>query len=367
MKWYEKQAADVAHIKNFYEGRRARADFRLNERVGLACDINTAGGTLQRTAEGKIVEAKTDGSYVVDFGRHGKHLFEAEVAAKALYAIRKSDMRGSIRKTLATQVDEALTPGHRVKDADGRQYFIEQADVFGRTFQCLDERGRTRVLSKHEVEPVNEAEALPGGNPLALAPGSTVVVRGINPALNNIRARAILPAEASGIVGQTGILGFAYYPAGQGSTMYRVILQSGGMKDFSMEELAPAGGMMQANESVVGKRINTSRDGISPAALAVARTAGAAGEAVGRGIRNKISGKPSGFGVAVTTPAKGGSVTRSVGTYDDETASKTRLGVQVTRPVKGGTVTRSVGVGMKPTPPSKDAPSSGGACPHCGK
>lgn len=241
MNWHDKQAADVAHIKNFYEGKRARADFRLNERVGLACDMNTAAGVLPRTAEGQIVEALGDGSYVVDFGHSGKHLFAPEVAAKALYAIRKSDMRESIRRTMAMQVDESFTPGHRVQDLDGRQYFIEQADVFGRTFQCLDEKGRTRVLSKHEVTAVNEAEALPGGNPLALAPGSTVVVRGINPALNNIRARAIPPAEAPGIIGQTGILGFAYYPAGQGSTMYRVILQSGGMKDFSMEELAPAG------------------------------------------------------------------------------------------------------------------------------
>lgn len=323
MKWYEKQAADVAHIKNFYEGRRARADFRLNERVGLACDINTAGGTLQRTAEGKIVEAKTDGSYVVDFGRHGKHLFEAEVAAKALYAIRKPDMRESIRKTLATQVDEALTPGHRVKDADGRQYFIEQADVFGRTFQCIDEKGRTRVLSKHEVTAVNEEEALPGGNPLALAPGSTVVVRGINPALNNIRARAILPAEASGIVGQTGILGFAYYPAGQGSTMYRVILQSGGMKDFSMEELAPAGQMIQANESMRG---------------------------------------PGWLSEPSTYVDKDGN---SILTRDEYSRNQSK---KIFADKVAGAVGKIFGSKSKaPSPPSKEAPSFPRACPHCGK
>ena len=250
MKWYEKQAADIAHIKNFYEGKRARANFHVNERVSLAYDINTAGGTIPRTSEGEIVEAAIDGSYVVDFGATGKHHFSAEVAAKALYAIQKSDMRETIRKAMNSRIDESFNPGHRVKDMDGRQYFIEQADVFGRTFQCIDEKGRTRVLSKHEVERVDEEEALPGGNPLALSPGSTVVVRGINPALNNIRARAILPGEAAGIIGQTGILGFAYYPAGQGSTMYRVILQSGGMKDFSMEELSQAGEMMRANESI---------------------------------------------------------------------------------------------------------------------
>lgn len=324
MKWYEKQAADVAHIKNFYEGRRARADFRLNERVGLSCDINTAAGVLSRTAEGQIVETHDDGSYVVDFGRSGKHLFAPETAAKALYAIRKSDMRESIRRTMSMQVDESFTAGHRVKDLDGRQYFIEQTDAFGRTFQCIDEKGRTRVLSKHEVEAVNEEEALPGGNPLALAPGSTVVVRGINPALNNIRARAILPAEASGIVGQTGILGFAYYPAGQGSTMYRVILQSGGMKDFSMEELAPAGQMIQANESM-------------------------------RGLT----------GSAMERPEYVDQDGRPILSRDEYNRNKIK---KIVADKVGGAIGTIFGSKSKaPSPPSKDAPSGGGACPHCGK
>lgn len=88
------------------------------------------------------------------------------------------------------------------------------------------------------------------------------------------------------------------------------------------------------------------KDGIGPVGRMTARAAGSAVASAAQGTKNVLSGKPSGFGVAITTPTKGGSVTRSAGNYDDDTASKTRLGVQVTRPVRGGSVTHSVGTSM---------------------
>lgn len=256
MNWYEKQASDIIHIKNFYERKNARADFRLNERVSLAQDLNTAKGVIQRTAEGQIVETKNDGSFIVDFGKKngGKQHFTNEAASKLLYTVQKSDMRESIRKAMRSQVDESFVPGHRVCDNNGHQYIIEKSDVFGRTFQCMDEQGRTKVMSKHELAPLDESEPFVGNT--AMAPGSMVAIRGINPQLNNLRARSILPAEAPGIIGQTGILAFAYYPTGTGTQMYRVILQSGGMKDFSMEELGAPQGLA---ESDLSERTGTSK------------------------------------------------------------------------------------------------------------
>lgn len=245
--WAEKQMNDLVHIRNAYHGGgKSPIKFRVNETVLTRQAITLTDREIPRGTRGKVFEVAKDGSYTLDFGgKLGKIPFSAAVAEARFEVVRGDTIRESIIKGLTDQykVPANLLPGQRVKDAAGHQYFVEQGDVFGRRFQVMNTEGNPKIIERTELQPMSEEEPFggpPSGESIAngpLPPGAKVIVRNIDPVNHTFRRYGVAPGEAAGIIGQTGVLEFAFYAVPGSGPIYRVLLSQGGRKDFSSSEI----------------------------------------------------------------------------------------------------------------------------------
>ena len=148
-------------LKEIYEmnrktfgGIKETKTFKVNENVEATSTITLASGYIRSGVKGVVAEVY-DNSYVIDFGgRAGKVAIAKQVAEESFVARPVTGTRDILRKTIegSLTVGDSINIGDRVVDAEGRQYAIEQADVFGRRFKALSENGVTRVLDKSEVK-----------------------------------------------------------------------------------------------------------------------------------------------------------------------------------------------------------------------
>lgn len=145
-----------------------------------------------------------------------------------------------------------FTEGSIIQDAEGNKFYIDEVDPYSHALLLLSETGVSIRATMRDYLPL--AEDADVRQTTGLAVGQHVQVTGLNPELNQYRARAVTPMEEPGIVGQTGVIAFAYYPTSgvsdQEINMYRVILTNGGKKDFSAAELGTP-----TNEEVGGQDI----------------------------------------------------------------------------------------------------------------
>jgi hypothetical protein len=243
-------------LKEIYEmnrktfgGIKETKTFKVNENVEATSTITLASGYIRSGVKGVVAEVY-DNSYVIDFGgRAGKVAIAKQVAEESFVARPVTGTRDILRKTIegSLTVGDSINIGDRVVDAEGRQYAIEQADVFGRRFKALSENGVTRVLDKSEVKKIAEDAPL-AGEEMPSAAGKMVRIVGIDPQSNSLRARGIPSGSQENVVGQVGVVEFAYYPTGVTAPMFRVLLQGYGRRDFTGAELAPADGPQMAQE-----------------------------------------------------------------------------------------------------------------------
>ncbi len=242
--WSEKQMNDVLHLRNVYHGGgKAAPSLRVNETVLARQAVTLTDREIPRGAQGKVVEHTSEGLYKLDFGKWGAVTVSPEVATSKFEVVRGDSIRESLIKGLtnAYQIRESLRPGARVKDEDGNQYFVEQGDVFGRRFQCMNTKGQPKIIEVQQLTRIDESTPFTEDASIAntpLPPGSKVIINNIDPVHNSLRRYGVAPGEAAGIVGQQGVLEFAFYPSA-GVPVYRVLLQNGGRKDFTVNEIQP--------------------------------------------------------------------------------------------------------------------------------
>lgn len=227
--------------KKMFGGIKEANTFKVNENVEATSTITLASGYIRSGVKGVVAEVNDD-SYVIDFGdRSGKVAIAKQVAEQSFVARPVTGTRDILRKTIegSLTAGDSINIGDRVVDAEGKQYAIEQADVFGRRFKALSENGVTRVLDKSEVKKIAEDAPL-AGEEMPSAAGKMVRIVGIDPQSNSLRARGIPAGSQENVVGQVGVVEFAYYPTGVTAPMFRVLLQGYGRRDFTGAELALA-------------------------------------------------------------------------------------------------------------------------------
>jgi len=242
--WSEKQMNDMLHLRNMYHGGgKSTPTLRVNETILTRQAVTLTDREIPRGAQGRVVEQTAEGLLKLDFGKWGSLTVSPEVAASKFEVVPGDSIRESLARGLAKgyQVRESLRPGARVKDAQGNQYFVEQGDVFGRRFQVMNTQGQPKIIEGIDLERLDESTPFTEDASIAntpLPPGSKVVVTTIDPVHNSLRRYGVAPGEAGGIVGQQGVLEFAFYPSA-GVPVYRVLLQNGGRKDFTVNEIQP--------------------------------------------------------------------------------------------------------------------------------
>lgn len=226
--------------KKMFGGIKEANTFKVSENVEATSTITLASGYIRSGVKGVVAEVNDD-SYVIDFGdRSGKVSIAKQVAEQSFVARPVSGTRDILRKTIegSLTVGDSINIGDRVADAEGKQYAVEQADVFGRRFKVLSENGVVRVLDKNEIKKLAEDTPMAGGEDMG-TPGKMVRVVGLDQESNQWRAMGIPAGSQENIVGQVGVVEFAYYPTGVTAPMFRVLLQGYGRRDFTGAEIAP--------------------------------------------------------------------------------------------------------------------------------
>lgn len=228
----------VGMNKKTYGGVKEENTFKVSENVEASNTIALASGYIRAGVKGVIAEVNSD-SYVIDFGiKDGKVSINKEVAEDTFVARPVSGTRDILRKTIegSLKAGPSINIGDRVADASGKQYAVEQADVFGRRFKVFSENGEIRVLNKNELTRIAEDAPLPGGDTPCCA-GKMVRVVGIDQESNQWRALGVPAGSRENVVGQVGVVEFAYYPTGVTAPMYRILLQGFGRRDFTGAEI----------------------------------------------------------------------------------------------------------------------------------
>jgi len=230
----------VGMNKKMFGGVKEENTFKVSENVEAANTITLASGYIRVGVKGIVSEVRED-SYVIDFGaKGGKVAINKEVAEESFVARPVTGTRDILRKTIegSLTAGDSIRIGDRVADGEGTQYAVEQADVFGRRFKLFSESGVIRVLDKRNLSKLAEDAPLAGEDNPCCA-GKMVRIVGIDPQSNSVRARGIPAGSQENIVGQVGVVEFAYYPTGVTEPVYRILLQGFGRRDFTGAEIEP--------------------------------------------------------------------------------------------------------------------------------
>lgn len=243
MNYTNKRMHDLHQMrKNASIGLKETAVFKIGLGVEARLNVKHAAGVIPCGMKGTVTEMNDD-SYTIDFDRIGGIVkLDKTVAEGSFVPFIKNDPIALMRANLSKTFNEnlAIKIWDRVVDANDVQYVVEQGDVFGRRFRVLSEDGEVSIINSTDLKKVNEDTPLPvtPNQPQpSYGAGNLVRVIGVDLSLNQVRLRGMQSGVRENVVGQVGLLEFAYYQSGRGVTMYRVLLANSLRVDFGAHEI----------------------------------------------------------------------------------------------------------------------------------
>jgi hypothetical protein len=244
--WYQTQMDDLTHIRNKHGGMMGEGlkSFRVGDKIECQSDAVFAEATIPALVKGVVTEIADNGVHTIDCNKWGMYRLSHKSISEHFITLRGDTFRDLIHENIGVEPGSVLEAGDRVRDLSGIQAIVQRRDVHGHMIEIMDQYGQVRMIDAPSLELVHPHAPFPlveGLQSLPLNPGQRVAVMGIDPALNQLRTNGTPANEAQGMIGQTGIVAFAFYPV-PGTTMFRVLFDRGAGRDFSASELSPAEG-----------------------------------------------------------------------------------------------------------------------------